>query len=450
MSKHIKLKKGLDIKLYGEAEKIFFNTLKIEKCAIKPTDFTGLTPKLLVKEGDYVECGTPILFDKNNEKIKITSPASGTVSSIVRGEKRILREIIIDLSSEQKFIDFGKANPSELSKEEITEKLLQSGVWATIRQRPYSIIANPSSNPKAIFISGFDTSPLAPDYDFIVHGNGEFFQAGLDALSKLTQGKVYLNLNPQMNTSKVFINSRNVEINYFSGPHPAGNVGIQIHHIDPINKGDIVWYVNPQHVITIGRLFLEGKYNSSKIIAVTGSEVLNPKYAKVISGCQISGLIDNNVTDKNLRFISGNVLTGTKINKDGFLGFYDNQITVIPEGDYYEFFGWALPGFNKFSFSRTFFSWLFPNRKYVQDTNLHGGERAYVITGEYEKVLPMDILPMQLIKAILVEDIDKMEQLGIYEVDEEDFALVEYIDTSKTEIQSIIRKGLDLIRKEMS
>jgi len=450
MSKHIKLKKGLDIKLYGEAEKIFYNSLKIGKCAIKPTDFIGLTPKLLVKEGDFVESGTPILFDKNNEIIKITSPVSGTVSSIVRGEKRVIKEIVIELSSEQKFVDFGKANPNDLTSEDIIDKLLQSGVWATIRQRPYSIISNPATKPKAIFISGFDTSPLAPDYDFIVHGNGEFFQAGIDALSKLTVGKVHLNLNQKMNTSKVFINTKNVEINYFNGPHPTGNVGIQIHHIDPINKGDIVWYVNPQHVLTIGRLFLEGKYNSSKIIAVTGSEVTNPKYAKVFSGCQISSLVQNNVSDKHLRFISGNVLTGSKISSDGYLGFYDNQITVIPEGDYFEFFGWALPGFDKFSFSKTFFSWLCPNRKYKLDTNFHGGERAYVMTGEYEKVLPMDILPLQLIKAILVEDIEKMEQLGIYEIDEEDFALVEFIDTSKTEIQSIIRKGLDLIRREMN
>jgi len=450
MSKHIKLKKGLDIKLYGEAEKVFFNSSKITKCAVKPIDFIGLMPKLLVKEGDFVESGTPILFDKNNERIKITSPVSGTISSIVRGEKRILKEIVIDLAKEQTYIDFGKANPKDLKREVIIDKLLQSGIWATIRQRPFSIIANPDHTPKSIFISAFDTSPLAPDYDFMALGNGEYFQAGLDALSKLTDNKVYLNLNPQKNTSKVFINSKNVEINYFIGPHPAGNVGIQIHHLDPINKGEVVWYVNPQHVITIGKLFVEGKYDSSKIIAFTGSELIYPKYAKVLSGCQISGFVENNVSSNNVRYISGNVLTGRKIDSDGYLGFYDNQITVIPEGDYYEFFGWALPGFNKFSFSRTFFSWLFPNRKYKLDTNLHGGERAYVMTGEFEKVLPMDILPLQLIKAILVEDIDKMEQLGIYEVDEEDFALVEYIDTSKTEIQNIIRKGLDLIRKEMS
>lgn len=450
MSKQIKLKKGLNIRLKGESEKTIVDFSSITEFAIKPSDFYGFSPKLLVKEGDEVKVGSSVFFNKSDERIQITSPVSGTVKAIIRGEKRVIEEIQISASTNHEFIDFGKANPNELGKEEITEKLLKSGVWAYIRQRPYSIIANPSDTPKAIFISGFDTSPLAPDYDFIMHGKGELFQLGLDVLAKLTSGKLHLNLHPEMNTSKVFTFSKNVEITYFSGPHPAGNVGVQIHHINPINKGDVVWYVNPHDVVIIGKLFNEGKYDATKIVALCGSEVIHPKYIKVTGNCIITDFVRDNVKQGHLRYISGNPLIGSKISSNGYLGFYDHQVTVIPEGDFNEFFGWALPGLNKFSFSKSYFSWLTPSKKYSIDTNYHGGERAYVITGEYEKVLPMDIMPMQLIKSILAEDIDMMEKLGIYEVDEEDFALVEFIDTSKTEIQSIIRNGLDLIRKEMS
>jgi Na+-transporting NADH:ubiquinone oxidoreductase subunit A len=450
MSTHIKLKKGLNVKLLGEAERSLPTSHYIHTYAIKPGDFRGIHPKLLVKEGDAVSAGSPVFHSKSDERIQIPSPVSGKITAIIRGEKRIIEEIHIEATPEQQYIDFGKAMPVDLNKEQIMDKLLKSGVWSYIRQRPYSMIANPSDQPKAIFISAFDTAPLAPDYDYILHGKGDKFQAGLDALAKLTEGKLHLNINPELNLTKVFSNAKNVEITSFSGPHPAGNIGIQIHHLNPINKGDIVWYINPQDVITIGILFTEGKYDAVKIIALAGSEVIHPRYHKIINGCCISTLVENNVTKGNLRYISGNPLTGTKITSSGFLGFYDHQLTVIPEGDHYEFFGWAKPGLNKFSFSRSYFSWLTPWKKYSFDTNLHGGERAYVITGEYEKVLPMDILPMQLIKACIAEDIDGMEKLGIYEVDEEDFALVEFIDTSKTEIQQIIRDGLELIRKEMS
>jgi len=450
MSTQIKLKKGLNVKLNGEAEKSLIASQHINTYAIKPGDFRGIVPKLLVKEGDAVTAGSPVFYCKSDERLLIPSPVSGKITAIIRGEKRVIEEIQIEASLEQEYIDFGKALPVALSKEQITEKLLKSGLWSLIRQRPYSMIANPSDQPKAIFISAFDTAPLAPDYDYIVHGKGDKFQAGLDALAKLTEGKLHLNINPELNLTKVFSNSKNVEITSFSGPHPSGNIGIQIHHINPINKGDVIWYVNAQDVICIGNLFLEGKYDAVKIIALAGSEVLHPRYHKVISGCRITSLLEHNVTNGNLRYISGNPFTGTKISSDGFLGFYDHQLTVIPEGDHYEFFGWAKPGLNKFSFSRSYFSWLTPWKKYTLDTNFHGGERAYVVTGEYEKVLPMDILPMQLIKACIAEDIELMEKLGIYEVDEEDFALVEFVDTSKTEIQQIIRNGLELIRKEMS
>ena len=444
-----KIRKGFDIRLIGEAEKTI-KEFKTNRYALKPTDFIGIFPKLLIKKGDEVKAGSPVFFDKYRDNIVFTSPVSGKISEIRRGAKRVLLEIIINADPDISYIDFEQANPNDLTRELIIKKMLKSGVWPLIRQRPYSVIADPADNPKAIFISAFDTSPLAPDYDMIVHRHGDIFQTGLDAIAKLTSGKVHLNLKADNPSSRVFSKSKNVQINEFTGPHPAGNVSIQINHIDPINKGDIVWYLYPQDVLTIGRLFIEGKFDSRRMIALTGSEILKPRYYKTHIGASIEGMIEDNVTDIKKRFISGNVLTGSKIESTGFVGFYDSQVTVIPEGDHYEFLGWGLPNCNKFSFYRSFCSWMTPNKKFRIDTNINGGIRAFVMTGQFEKVFPMDIYPMQLIKAILIEDIDLMENLGIYEVDEEDFALCEFISTSKIEIQSIIRKGLDLMRKEMS
>lgn len=449
MSNVIKITKGLNINLTGEAEKVI-KSHSAKVYAIKPTDFIGVFPRMLVKEGDEVKAGTPLFLDKYREDIVFTSPVSGIVKEIKRGAKRALLEVKIESDGKFESQDFGAANPLELGREGVIEKLLRSGLWVFIRQRPYSVVANPKDKPKSIFISTFDTAPLAPDNDFIVHGQGEAFQAGLDALSVLTTGKVHLNIDANATHSKVFTNSKRVQINYFAGPHPAGNVGVQINKIDPINKGDVVWYLYPQDVINIGKLFLTGQYDSGRIIALTGSEVLRPGYYKTHIGASIESLVKDNTASGHKRYISGNVLSGTKIDLDGFVSFYHTQVTIIPEGDYYEFLGWALPGFDKFSISRTFPSFLFRSKKYRLDTNMHGGERAYVMTGQFEKVFPMDIYPLQLIKAILVEDIDLMENLGIYEVDEEDFALCEVIDTSKTNIQEIVRRGLDLIRKEMS
>lgn len=449
MSNVIKIKKGLNINLIGEAEKTI-KELSTDQFAIKPTDFIGVFPKMLVKEGEDVKAGTPIFLDKYRDNIVFTSPVSGKIKEVKRGPKRILLEVKIEADGKNTHVDFGSADPLKLSREEVVEKLLQSGVWPMIRQRPYSVIANPADKPKAIFISTFDSAPLAPDNDLIVHGNGDAFQKGLDALSRLTDGKVHLNLDASATHSKVFTNSKNVHFNYFAGPHPAGNVGVQINKIDPINKGEVVWYVYPQEVLTIGRLFLNGHFDATRIVALTGSEVLKPAYFKTKVGANIEAFVAKNMTPGNNRLISGNVLTGARIDLDGFVGFYHSQITIIPEGDYYEFLGWGLPGFDKFSVSRTYPAFLFRNRKYKLDTNLHGGDRALVMTGQWEKVFPFDIYPMQLVKAIMVEDIDLMENLGIYEVDEEDFALCEVIDTSKTNIQEIVRKGLDMMRKEMS
>lgn len=446
MANTIRIKKGLNINLIGEAKKEI-SAIDAGRYAIKPTDFLGVFPRLLVKEGDSVKAGTPLFIDKYRENILFTSPVSGVIEEISRGDKRVLEEIRIKSGEKPEFEDFGTAGPSTSTREAIIEKLLKSGAWAMIRQRPYTIIANPADAPKGIYVSGFDTAPLAPDYSMIVKASLDDFQAGIDILSKLAGAPVKLGLPGGIID---FPKTSNADITYFEGPHPAGNVGIQIHKTDPINKGDIVWVVNIQDVIIIGRLFLKGIYDTSIIIPLCGSEVKSPKYYQTYKGASVRAIAKDNIQEGTVRFISGNALTGTRIKPDGFLGFYQNQFTVLPEGNYFEFFGWALPGLNKFSFSKSFVSWLNPSRKYCLDTNFHGAERAYVMTGQYEKVFPMDIFPMQLIKACLAENIELMENLGIYEVDEEDFALVEFIDTSKTEIQQIIRKGLDLIRKEMS
>ena len=451
MPKHIKIKKGLNINLQGEAEKKLVEFALPETFAIKPPDFIGVTPKLLVNQGDEVGAGTPLFYDKNNEDIKFCSPVSGEIIEVLRGEKRMILEIKILADKEIVYTSFEKISIENQSREHVKKFMLNSGVWPFIRQRPYGIIANPQQVPKAIFISAFDTSPLAPDFDFIMQGQDHDFQTGIDALQKLTEGKIYLNLNGAKEHASVFTNTKNVEINYFSGPHPAGNTGIHIHHLNPVNKGEVVWYINPQDVLIIGRLFNQGKLDASRIIALTGSQIISPKYYKTIVGSSVSNIMeDGGLKEGENRIISGNVLSGRQIEQTGYLNFYDSQLTVIPEGNEPEFMGWLAPGLKKFSASRTFFSWITPAKKYFIDTNLHGEERPFVVTGEYEKVFPMDIYPVQLLKAIMIEDIELMENLGIYEVVEEDFALCEFICTSKIPSQSIIRHGLDLVRKEFS
>ncbi|MCD4736844.1 MAG: Na(+)-translocating NADH-quinone reductase subunit A [Bacteroidales bacterium] len=444
-----KIKKGLDIKLLGEAERNVSDILT-EDIALKPPDFISVFPKLFVKEGDKVKVGTPVFFDKYRNNISFTSPVSGTVTEIRRGAKRVMLEVRIKSDKQMEYKKFLQADPSGLSREQIVEQLLKSGLWPHIRQRPYSVIADPQDNPKAIFISTFDSAPLAPDYSFILQDEKADFQNGINALSKLTSGKIHLGVTGDNSASDTFLQVQNADVHKFSGPHPAGNVGTQIHSIDPVNKGDIVWYLNPCAVVTIGKLFKDGKVDPYRKITVTGSEFQKPAYFKVLSGATVQDILRDNLKTGKSRIISGNVLTGKRIDKIGYLGFYDYQITAIPEGDKFEFLGWAAVGLKKFSFSKSYFSWLTPSKKYRLNTNLNGGNRAFVLTGEFEKVFPMDIYPLQLIKAIIIEDIDLMEQLGIYEVDEEDFALCEFIDTSKTEIQSIVRKGLNLMRKEMT
>ena len=440
----------MDIPLPGKAEKTVSVVASPAFFAVKPVDFPGLVPKLDVRPGDSVKAGSPLFHDKLRPGILYTSPVSGTVRSIERGDRRKMLEVVVEKSGDD-YVDFGKADPESLSAKKIKERLLASGLWPAIRQRPYQVVADPADRPRAVFISGFDTAPLAPDNYFIIENSeSSLFLTGIRAVSRLTEGKVHLVLDGKRKAPALLEECPGVEVSYFSGPHPAGNVGIHIHHLDPVNKGEVVWFVNLQDVISIGRLFTGGRYHPERIVALTGSEVIKPQYYRMLSGSSVENIIKDNINPGKARYISGNVLTGMKISEKGFLGYYDSQITVIPEGDYFELLGWAAPGLRKYSFHRAFLSNLLPSRSYNIDTNLHGGERAFVVTGKYEKVLPMDIYPMQLFKAILAEDIELMENLGIYEIAEEDVALCEFICPSKIEIQSIVRKGLELMIKEMS
>lgn len=448
MSKHFKLKRGLDIRLKGGAETVLGSVSQIRTVALKPTDFPGLTPKLKVKADMQVKAGDALFFDKYHPEILFSSPVSGTVKAINRGERRKILEIVVESDGKMESLVFTKADPSVLSREQVKTHLLQSGLWPFLKQRPYGILAKPADVPKHIFISGFDSAPLAPDYSFILKGQEKMLQSGINALAKLTDGKVFLGLR---DGDTGFLGQlKNVETNIFSGPHPAGVVGIQIHQVSPINKGEIVWTINLLDVLFIGRLFETGKIDMRKIVALTGSEVNAPKYyPSIVGACLENVLVNNTKKEVKERIISGNVLTGVKVEQDDYLGFFDHQLTVIPEGDTYEFMGWADPGFNKFTASKAFFSKLFPKKSYTLDANLHGGERAFVLSGQYEKYLPMDILPVYLLKAILANDIDKMEELGIYEIVEEDLALCEYACTSKIKVQEIVRQGLDLMMKEL-
>jgi Na+-transporting NADH:ubiquinone oxidoreductase subunit A len=449
MSKHFKLKRGFDIRLKGAAATVPEDAPAPKTVALKPTDFPGLTPKLSVKADAQVKAGDALFFDKYQPEILFTSPVSGTVQAVNRGERRKILEIVVEPDGKNEYLEFAKANPDKLSRDEVLEYLLQSGIWPFIKQRPYGILAKPTDIPKHIVISAFDSAPLAPDYEFLFSGEKAALQTGIDALNKLTNGKVYLGLSPKQQGG-VFASLKNVETNIFEGPHPSGNVGIQIDKICPLAKGDIIWTIAPQAVVYIGRLFESGKVDFRKTVALTGSEVKAPKYVKTVHGTQLSGILkDKTKKETKERIISGNVLTGTKVDADNYLGFFDSQITVIPEGDDYEFMGWAAPGVDKFSASKTFLSRLFPKKEYVLDANMHGGERAFVMSGQFEKFLPMDILPVYLLKAILVNDIDKMEQLGLYEVIEEDLALCEYADISKIKVQHILREGINSMIKEL-
>ena len=448
MSNNIYLKKGLDLPINGAAAQ---NTKKVivpDVVAVKPTDFRSLVPKLLVREGDKVLAGTPVLADKMSQNILFTSPVSGTVAEVVRGEKRKLLEVRIKADEKQEYVDFGVKKVSSLSAEQIKEALLAAGLWPALTQRPYGIIANPESKPKAIFVSAFSTAPLAADTEFVLNGQIGHIQTAVDALGKMAGCKVHVCVNAA--NASAFSKLQNVVLHSVSGKHPAGNVGVQIHHISPVQKGEIVWTVSPVMLAAIGKLFDTGKYDVSRKIAVTGPKAVNPAYVEGYPGISIKDLKEFYDASENLRYISGDVLTGTNVGAEGFIGFFDNQVTILEEGDKYELLGWAKPFRTKlFSASRTYFSWLTPNKKYDMDTNLHGGPRAFVVNDTYGKVLPMDLYPVYLLKACLANDIDKMEKFGIYEVLEEDLALCEYVCPSKIYIQQIITDSIALMLKEM-
>lgn len=448
MSNTISIRKGLNIRLVGEATKEIKEIPVSGIVGISPLDFHGLTPKMVVKEGDVVMVGDVLFFDKKREKIKFVSPVSGKVKEIVRGEKRRIMNVLIDSDGKQDAKKFTVKNVSDYSAEEIKNLLLESGFWSSMKQRPLDIIADPENKAKGLFVSSFDSAPLAPDYEFILNSEMDALQKGFDALSILMEGKVHLSSMPNSKFTEI----KGVKHHSFDGLHPAGNIGTQIHHIDPVNKGEFVWSMNIQEVAAIGKLLSSGSVDTCRKIALTGSEVQSPTYLSVTRGTVMESIVKNSVKNENVRYISGNVLTGDRKNLTEYLGFYHNQISVIPEGNEYKFFltsGWLGHGFDKFSNSRLFPTFLLPkSKKFRLDTNTNGEERAFVVSGELERVFPFDILPVQLTKAAITDDIDGMENLGIYEVAPEDFALCEYVCTTKINIQEKIRQGLDLIASE--
>jgi len=450
MSNNIYLRKGLDLPINGEAKSVTKKVIVPDVVALKPTDFRGLVPKLLVREGDKVLAGTPVMADKMSQNIVFASPVSGVVKEIVRGAKRKLLEVRIQADIQQAYVDFGAKKVADLSASQIKEAILGAGLWPAIIQRPYGIIANPEVKPKAIFVSAFNTAPLAADMEYVLESEYNNIQTAIDALNKLTDGGVHMSFNAANYSSTSFHRLENIIGHTVEGKHPAGNVGVQIHHFNPIKKGETVWTVSMLMLAAIGKLFNTGKYDVSRKIAVTGPMAIEPAYVDAYPGIAVRQLKDFFDPSLDLRYISGDVLTGTSVGKDGYLGFYDNQVTILEEGDKYEMFGWAKPLRPAlFSSSRTYFSWLTPKKKYDMDTNLHGGPRAFVVNDVYNKVLPMDLFPVHLLKACLANNIDDMEKFGIYEVLEEDFALCEYVYPSKIEIQQIISDGIALMLKEM-
>lgn len=439
---NIKLKKGFNLSLKGAVTSNVVTAARASSFAVVPDDFTGIVPRLDVKEGDKVIAGDVLMHDKNHPEIKVTSPVAGSVKAVVRGERRkiLAVEILPDGSQVCKTFDTENADTKQL--------LLESGLWCCMRQRPYDIVPDPDVRPRDIFITAFDSAPLAPDFEFLLKGKDGFLQKGIDALAKLTAGSVYLGVRPGFS-----FNAKNCQVISFEGPHPAGNAGIQIANVKPVNKGETVWAVDAIMVARLGELIATGKVPSTTTVAIVGENVKEPKYISCTMGCDLKSLTDGNIADPdNSRIICGNVLTGVKTSTAGYLQYPYRQVTVIPEvKDDAEFMGWASLSPKKFSLYHSFTRWMLPHKRPASfDAKLNGGERAIIMSGEYDKMLPMDIYAEFLIKAIIAFDIDKMEQLGIYEVAPEDFALCEFADTSKLELQRIVRDGLDRLRKEMN
>ena len=448
MHRVVKISKGLNINLKGAPVAEMTSVEAAKLYALMPADFTRVTPKVVVKPEDAVKAGDPLFVDKANPEMQFVSPVSGKVVAVNRGERRRVLSVVVESDGKFESVEYKAKDVLSLSSDEVKADLLKAGLFAFMRQRPYDVIANASDTPRAIYVSAFDSKPLAVNFEIALKGNEDDFQTGLDALSRIAP--VHLGICACQKSTALLV-AKNVTTTIFKGPHPAGNVGVQINKTAPVNKGEIVWTIGAEEVIFIGRLFNKGKVDFTRTVALAGSEVKNPSYSKVVLGAQISTLVEGRLEDKNeLRIIDGNVLTGKKTAADGFLGAFSTEITVIPEilNDA-DILGWAAPRFGMYSTSRSYFSWLFPKRKYTIDARIKGGERHMIMSNEYDKVFPMDIYPEYLIKAIITGNIDKMEQLGIYEVAPEDFALCEFVDSSKLELQRIVREGLDKLRAEM-
>ena len=448
MANVIKLRKGLDINLKGKAAKQKFSVKAAAQYALVPDDFVGMTPKVVVREGDKVKAGDALFVNKKQTDVKFASPVSGVVQAVVRGDRRKVLRVVVEADKDQQYVDFGQKQVASLDGDAVVKALLEAGLFGYINQLPYAVSTTPDQKPRAVFVSALRDMPLAGDFEYELQGNEEDFQTGLTALSKVAP--VYLGVGA-LQTSKALTGAKDVEVNVFDGPCPAGNVGVQVNNIAPVNKGEVVWTVDPTAVIFFGRLFRTGKVDLRRLVAVAGSEITKPEYAEVLVGQPIADLLEGKLAAKDhVRIINGNPLTGRKATMDDFVGGHTSEITVIPEGDNVdEMLGWILPRTNDFSVSRSYFSWLFgKNKEYALDARVKGGERHMIMSGEYDKVLPMDIYAEYLIKAIIAGDIDRMEQLGIYEVAPEDFAVAEFVDSSKLELQHIVRQGLDMLRKE--
>ena len=448
MANVIKLRKGLDINLKGKAAKQKFSVKAAAQYALVPDDFVGMTPKVVVREGDKVKAGDALFVNKKQIDVKFASPVSGVVQAVVRGDRRKVLRVVVEADKDQQYVDFGQKQVASLDGDAVVKALLEAGLFGYINQLPYAVSTTPDQKPRAVFVSALRDMPLAGDFEYELQGNEEDFQTGLTALSKVAP--VYLGIGAKQ-TSKALTEAKDVEVNVFDGPCPAGNVGVQVNNIAPVNKGEVVWTVDPTAVIFFGRLFRTGKVDLRRLVAVAGSDITKPEYAEVLVGQPIADLLEGRLAAKNhVRIINGNPLTGRKATMDDFVGGHTSEITVIPEGDNVdEMLGWILPRTNDFSVSRSYFSWLFgKNKEYALDARVKGGERHMIMSGEYDKVLPMDIYAEYLIKAIIAGDIDRMEQLGIYEVAPEDFAVAEFVDSSKLELQHIVRQGLDMLRKE--
>ena len=448
MHRVVKISKGLNINLKGAPVAEFVPVEAAKYYALMPADFTRVTPKVVVKPEDAVKAGDPLFFDKANPEIQFVSPVSGKVVAVNRGERRRVLSVVVESDGKFESVEYKAKDVLSLSAEDIKADLLKSGLFAFMRQRPYDVIATPADTPRAIYVSAFDSKPLAVSFEVALKGNEEEFQTGLDALSRIAP--VHLGICACQKSTALLV-AKNVTTTIFKGPHPAGNVGVQINKTAPVNKGEIVWTIGAEEVIFIGRLFNKGVVDFTRTVALAGSEVKNPAYSKVVLGAQLTNLLAGRLCNKyEQRIIDGNVLTGKKTTADGYLGAFSTEVTVIPEvmgGD--EMLGWAMPRFSMYSTSHSYFSWLFPKRKYTIDARIKGGERHMIMSNEYDKVFPMDIYPEYLLKAIITGNIDKMEQLGIYEVAPEDFALCEFVDSSKLELQRIVREGLDKLRAEM-